>query len=105
MDGMIAQIMASEHKDRVLSLTSIMSSAGNSALPEAAPDATATMMQPMPILPPIDPASCREVQPLPDASPAQATLSTRALTVRWFWKSSTVVMIPPDRPCADLSFR
>ena len=25
--------------------------------------------------------------------------------MRWFWKSSTVVMIPPDRPCADLSSR
>nr|AGU09885.1 Alpha/beta hydrolase family [uncultured organism] len=48
MGGMIAQIMASEHKDRVLSLTSIMSSTRNPALPEAAPDAMATMMQPMP---------------------------------------------------------
>lgn len=48
MGGMIAQIMASEHKDRVLSLTSIMSSTGNPALPQAAPDAMAMMIQPMP---------------------------------------------------------
>lgn len=48
MGGMIAQIMASEHASRVLSLTSIMSSTGNPALPQAAPDAMAMMMQPMP---------------------------------------------------------
>ena len=33
MGGMIAQIMASEHPERVLSLTSIMSSTGNAGLP------------------------------------------------------------------------
>lgn len=54
MGGMIAQIMASEHGSRVLSLTSIMSSTGNPALPQAAPDAMAMMMQPMP-----DPSSDR----------------------------------------------
>jgi len=48
MGGMIAQIMASEHPDRVLSLTSIMSSTGNPALPQAAPDAMAMMMRPAP---------------------------------------------------------
>jgi len=48
MGGMIAQIMASEHGARTLSLTSIMSSTGNPALPQAAPDAMAMMMQPMP---------------------------------------------------------
>ncbi|MFO1072328.1 MAG: hypothetical protein U1E17_06545 [Geminicoccaceae bacterium] len=35
--GMITQIMASEHPERVLSLTSIMSGTGNPALPQAAP--------------------------------------------------------------------
>ncbi|MDV6330100.1 alpha/beta hydrolase [Asticcacaulis sp. 201] len=48
MGGMIAQIMASEYPDRVLSLTSIMSSTGNPALPQAAPDAMAMMMRPAP---------------------------------------------------------
>jgi pimeloyl-ACP methyl ester carboxylesterase len=48
MGGMIAQIMASEHGSRVRSLTSIMSSTGNPALPQAATDAMAMMMQPMP---------------------------------------------------------
>ena len=46
MGGMIAQIMASEHPERVLSLTSIMSSTGNPTLPQAAPDLMATMMRP-----------------------------------------------------------
>jgi pimeloyl-ACP methyl ester carboxylesterase len=48
MGGMIAQIMASEHPGRVLSLTSIMSSSGNPALPQAVPDAMAMMMRPTP---------------------------------------------------------
>ncbi|MEK6399014.1 MAG: alpha/beta hydrolase [Terriglobus sp.] len=48
MGGMIAQIIASEHPSRVLSLTSIMSSTGNPALPQAAPDIMAMMMQPPP---------------------------------------------------------
>ncbi|MCX5579917.1 alpha/beta fold hydrolase [Kaistia terrae] len=52
MGGMIAQIMASEHPGRVLSLTSIMSSTGNPALPQAEPDVMAMMMRPAP-----DPAS------------------------------------------------
>jgi pimeloyl-ACP methyl ester carboxylesterase len=43
MGGMIAQIMASEHPDRVLSLTSIMSSTGNPALPGPSPDAMAAL--------------------------------------------------------------
>ncbi len=48
MGGMIAQIMASEHRERVLSLTSIMSSSGNPALPPPAPDAMAMMVGPAP---------------------------------------------------------
>lgn len=48
MGGMIAQILASEHPDRVLSLVSIMSSTGNPALPQAAPDIMAMMTRPVP---------------------------------------------------------
>ncbi|WP_175561941.1 alpha/beta fold hydrolase [Kaistia soli] len=48
MGGMIAQILASEHADRVCSLTSIMSSTGNPSLPQAAPDVMAMMMRPAP---------------------------------------------------------
>lgn len=48
MGGMIAQIMASEHPGRVLSLTSIMSTTGNPALPQAAPEVMAMMMRPAP---------------------------------------------------------
>ena len=39
MGGMIAQMVAAEHPQRVLSLTSIMSSTGNPALPPAKPEA------------------------------------------------------------------
>lgn len=56
MGGMIAQIMASEHPDRVRSLTSIMSSTGNPALPQAAPDVMAMMMPSAPD-PELDPES------------------------------------------------
>ena len=48
MGGMIAQILACEHRHRVLSLTSIMSSTGNPALPPTPPDVMAMMMRPAP---------------------------------------------------------
>lgn len=48
MGGMIAQIAASEYPERVLSLTSIMSSSGNPALPQAEPDVIAMMTRPAP---------------------------------------------------------
>jgi pimeloyl-ACP methyl ester carboxylesterase len=43
MGGMIAQIVASTYPTRILSLTSIMSSTGNPALPSAAPDVMAML--------------------------------------------------------------
>jgi pimeloyl-ACP methyl ester carboxylesterase len=55
MGGMIAQILASDHAERVLSLTSIMSSTGNPALPQTAPDVMAMLMRPVP-----DPANDSE---------------------------------------------
>ncbi|WP_311198926.1 alpha/beta fold hydrolase [Paenibacillus hexagrammi] len=48
MGGMIAQIAASRYPERVLSLTSIMSSSGNPALPQSAPDVMAMMTKPAP---------------------------------------------------------
>ncbi|WP_406854658.1 alpha/beta fold hydrolase [Alsobacter sp. KACC 23698] len=48
MGGMIAQIMASEHPSRVLSVTSIMSATGNPAMPPSKPDAMTMMMRPAP---------------------------------------------------------
>ncbi|AOJ80803.1 alpha/beta hydrolase [Burkholderia savannae] len=48
MGGMIAQIAAGEHPDRVLSLTSIMSSSGNPKLPPAEADVMALMTKPTP---------------------------------------------------------
>lgn len=50
MGGMIAQLMASLYPQRVLTLTSIMSSTGNPALPSAAPDVMALLTQPAPNL-------------------------------------------------------
>ncbi len=48
MGGMIAQIMASDYPARVRSLTSIMSSTGNPALPQAAQDVMGLMLRPAP---------------------------------------------------------
>ncbi|WP_375391015.1 alpha/beta fold hydrolase [uncultured Sphingomonas sp.] len=44
MGGMIAQLVATEHADRVLTLTSIMSSTGNPALPRATKEANDVLM-------------------------------------------------------------
>lgn len=46
MGGMIAQIMALKHPERVLTLTSIMSSTGNPDLPKATSEAQAVLMAP-----------------------------------------------------------
>jgi pimeloyl-ACP methyl ester carboxylesterase len=48
MGGMIAQILAIEHPDRVLSLTSIMSTSGDPKLPPASAPAAELMMKPPP---------------------------------------------------------
>ncbi|WP_025115684.1 alpha/beta fold hydrolase [Lysinibacillus fusiformis] len=48
MGGMIAQIVASEYPERVLSLTSIMSSTGNPALPQTSPEVMVMMTKPAP---------------------------------------------------------
>lgn len=48
MGGMIAQVLASEFPARILSLCSIMSSTGNPALPQAAPEVMALMNRPTP---------------------------------------------------------
>ena len=44
MGGMIAQMVAASHPQKVLSLTSIMSSTGNPGLPQAKPEAMAILM-------------------------------------------------------------
>lgn len=48
MGGMIAQLVAINYPDRVLSLTSIMSTTGNPTLPQAKPEAMAVLMTPAP---------------------------------------------------------
>jgi pimeloyl-ACP methyl ester carboxylesterase len=48
MGGMIAQILAARHPDRVLSLTSIMSSSGRRGLPGPTRAARAALMRPPP---------------------------------------------------------
>lgn len=48
MGGMIAQSIAADFPNRVLSLTSIMSTTGNNQLPQAAPDVMELMTEPKP---------------------------------------------------------
>lgn len=48
MGGMIVQAMAIQHRDRLKSLTSIMSTTGDPDLPEAKPEAMAALMAPQP---------------------------------------------------------
>lgn len=43
LGGMVAQLVAADHADRVLSLTSIMSTTGNRALPPPTPEAIAVL--------------------------------------------------------------
>ena len=49
MGGMIAQTLAIEHPRRVRTLTSIMSTTGNPALPPPNPEAIAFLLSPMPM--------------------------------------------------------
>jgi pimeloyl-ACP methyl ester carboxylesterase len=48
MGGMIAQLVAADHPQRTLSLTSIMSTTGNPELPRATPEAMARLNTPAP---------------------------------------------------------
>ncbi|WP_238655003.1 alpha/beta fold hydrolase [Paenibacillus piscarius] len=48
MGGMIAQLVASKYPERVLSLTSIMSTSGNPSLPQASPEVMGLMTAPGP---------------------------------------------------------
>jgi pimeloyl-ACP methyl ester carboxylesterase len=48
MGGMIAQLVACNHPNKCLSLTSIMSSTGNPGLPKSSPEAQAALMAPRP---------------------------------------------------------
>lgn len=47
MGGMIAQLIAANHSDRVRSLTSIMSTSGDPRLPEGKPEAMAVLVTPV----------------------------------------------------------
>ena len=49
MGGMIGQTLAAKHPDRVLSLTSIMSTTGHSEVGQPRPEAIAALITPMPV--------------------------------------------------------
>ncbi len=49
MGGMIAQTVAIRHPDRLLSLTSIMSTTGDPTLPQATPEAMGALLTPPPL--------------------------------------------------------
>ena len=49
MGGMIAQTVAIRHPERLLSLTSIMSTTGDPTLPQATPEAMAALLTPPPL--------------------------------------------------------
>lgn len=49
MGGMIAQVIAYRHPDRIKSLVSIMSTTGDPALPPATPDAMSAISSPAPV--------------------------------------------------------
>ncbi len=55
MGGMIAQLVAADHPEKTLTLTSIMSTTGNRGLPPAKPEAMAVLNRP-----PIDPTKDME---------------------------------------------
>ena len=46
LGGMVTQVLAANHPDRVLTMTSIMSSSGNPELPSAAPEILETLTSP-----------------------------------------------------------
>ena len=48
MGGMIAQLVAANHPEKTLSLTSIMSNTGNPDLPQGSPEAMGALMAPAP---------------------------------------------------------
>lgn len=48
MGGMIAQLVAIEHPDKALSLTSIFSTTGNHDMPKSTPEASAALTKPRP---------------------------------------------------------
>lgn len=48
MGGMIVQLMAIEHPEKVLSMTSVMSNSGNPDLPKATDEASAALTRPRP---------------------------------------------------------
>lgn len=48
MGGMIAQLVAANHPDKTLSLTSIMSTTGNPELPQGTPEAMGALLAPAP---------------------------------------------------------
>lgn len=92
MGGIVAQVLAAEHPERVLSLTSIMSTSGNPALPQADPGVMALMTAPKP-----DPVSD------PDGFLAQSLAFARAIagTAGFDTEAQAAVVLEETRRAYD----
>ena len=83
MGGMIAQLVAINHPEKVLSLTSIMSTTGNPELPQATPEAMGALMAPAPVA---------------SALPALTGTALAWSPGRTFCRPSTITRSPALRP-------
>lgn len=100
LGGMIAQLMAIEHPDRVATLTSVMSTTGNLRLPMARPDALKVLLERLPANASVDDVVARSVRVARTiGSPAwpapEQRLKTRATAAfqRSFYPEGTVRQI------------
>lgn len=106
MGGMIAQIAASEHPERVLSITSIMSSSGNPSLPQASPDVMGMMTRPAPSPFEDEAGFWHTASLLPDASPVLAIRLKKARIENLFWRrpsGATIQAVSDDKLLRSLS--
>jgi pimeloyl-ACP methyl ester carboxylesterase len=87
MGGMIVQLMAANHPDRVLSMTSIMSTSGRPGLPGPRADIRKRLMTPRPANPTREEAisfGAEGLEAISYTDPARPAISTNAVSGRAF---------------------